>query len=242
VIPYLLQLGSASQRRRVRTVFYLDLLVRMASKSEAEIDTRIYGYLKQRCRERHVWSAVRKASARRTYEHRLFLRNAIAQRKRKDINTQVRSLLTTGLIVKILASRYAVKGFRRNQTEAYFYLVDAYESVPAISADGRRSRDYWRECKPIASLCAALIDFLMQRTGALRIDRQTLQSLKADMAAFLRTAYEYQKFLLGEDDAIQPTLSVSAIRRINVKRLPPIECGRSYRTPKLPRWGRKSDV
>ena len=226
VIPHLLSPDNDRHRGRIRTVYYLQLLRRMKRVKGARA-AGIKAFLESQCDAQHLRSLT-KTSSYVTYQRRLHLTNKGGAR--------IRSILTTGLIAKVLVSPHAVQKGRRTLTQAYNYVYAQHRTGLAIESHNPRTRLLWFSSKRAAHLCAAFVDFLQHRGRQPIVDTSTLLVLEQTMGAFLATSLMYQELLIGGTDLGVP-LPASTRSQMKLRSLPSLACSHDpFRLDALPRW------
>lgn len=226
VIPHLLSPDNDRHRGRIRTVYYLHLLRRM-KRVRGMRAANIKAFLESQCDARHLRSLT-KTSSYVSYQRRLHLTN--------KGGVQIRSVLTTGLIAKVLVSPHAVHQGRRTVAQAYNYVYAQHRTGLAIESHNPRTRVLWFSSKRVAHLCAAFVDFLQHRGRQPVVDASTLLTLEQTMGAFLTTALVYQD-LLGGGAQLDVQLPASTRTLMKLRRLPRLACSHDvYHLDTLPRW------
>lgn len=227
VIPHLLSPDNDRHRRRIRTVYYLNLLRRMKRAKGARA-IKVKAFLEKQCDTRHLRSLT-KTSSYVTYQRRLYLTNRAG--------AQIKSVLTTGVIGKVLVSEHAVHDGRRTLNRAYEYVYSQYRTGLAIESHDPRTRLVWFAYKRVSHLCAAFSDFLSRRGRQPVVNADVLQALEQNMNAFIATALAYQALLTGKTQTDVP-LPASTHKQMRLRHLPSLEGSHkmTFFSDDLPRW------
>jgi hypothetical protein len=231
VTPHLLSPDNDRHRGRIRTVYYLHLLRRM-KRVKGPRAAIIKAYLESQCDAQHLRSLT-KTSSYVTYQRRLHLTN--------KGGAQIRSVLTTGLVAKVLVSPHAVHQGRRTLTQAYNYVYAQHRTGLAVESHNPRTRVLWFSSKRAAHLCAAFVDFLQHRGRQPVVDASTLLALEQTMGAFLATALVYQDLLSGGTQ-LDTQLPASTRTQMKLRSIPSLACSYdAYYLDALPRWDARTE-
>lgn len=231
VIPHLLSPDNDRHRGRIRTVYYLQLLRRM-KRVRGTRAANIKAFLESQCDARHLRSLT-KTSSYVTYQRRLYLTN--------KAGAQIRSVLTTGLVAKVLVSPHAVHQGRRTLTKAYDYVYAHHRTGLAVESHNPRTRVVWFSSKRVAHLCAAFVDFLQHRGRHPVVGASTLLALEQTMGAFLATALVYQDLLSGRAQ-LDVQLPASTRTLMKLRSLPRLACSDdAFHLDAVPRWDARTE-
>ncbi len=185
VMPRLLAPSTKERRDRIKTLHYLDLLNRLAAAEAGGTDVIIPHLTK---RFEHRWADLVNTARLRWYREQLF----VSERGGK----YAPSIITSGLIVKILRGDHWGPKNRRTIGGAYAILRERYRPGTVVRTSEKETEKIWRKWKHAAHLCAAFVDFLPFEP-ALQIDEGTLIDLEDRFDEFVATAVQYQTFLTG---------------------------------------------
>jgi hypothetical protein len=186
VMPRFFAPSTRERRERIKTLHYLDLLERMVGcESDSAEFIRLHLTNRLERRRRDLISTARLT----WYREQLFIE--------EEAGSLAPSILTTGLIVKILCSERRDGKRQRTIVAAYDHLRDNYKPGIAIRTSEKATEAIWRKWKHAAHLCAAFVDFL-PFDRALQINNATLVDLEGRFDEFVATAVYYQSFLTGE--------------------------------------------
>lgn len=231
VWPRLLAPNNRKRRSQIRTLHYLALLEQMAG-AKGRRAALVRDFVIKRLQSRLMDLAH---TARiEWYRQQLFL-DATA-------GSYITPILTTGVLVKVLASPNGIRHGRRVVSAATEFLVANHRRGIAIVGDEDKAEESWRKWKHAAHLCAALVDYL-PRDSTPQINDATLRQIEADMASFITTALHYQKFLTGHLEPKGVGIPAATRRSFKLASLDPIELSApGFAKDDLPAWDRKRGV
>lgn len=132
------------------------------------------------------------ASSRRTYRHRLYF-DWSAQKA----GSAIRSILTTGLLVKIVCSGRANDAFGNASTErAVEYILENYSTTILIASNRLDTRQAWFRMKPAAPIAAAFLQFVQDHQLS-RFDSSAFSLLRQEIGAVWANADVFRERLLS---------------------------------------------
>lgn len=226
VVSCLLSPQDERKQSRLRTALYIDLLSRFDKKG---IPTSVRTFLLRR----QIFRADELLELSRLKRYRARLN--IGDRTRERHSTRyISSIVTVGLLVKVLAFRPDWKG-ERKITKAREYIEKHYRTAAIMQRNIDYQKGAWSKWHPVAHLSAALVDFLQQSPTLKMGDGEWLQ-LEDCIPSFLATALYYQKFLQREQVLDGIALSTKTANKIDLLQIPSLPLEPAFVTSALPKW------
>lgn len=231
-VAALLKPNSARGRNRVRLT-----ILAAHSKHLQEMSP----ILKDQSQSDQSWAqtlirTLASASSHATYRRRLYF----------DLDSEVpwagqavRPILTTGLLVKVLATGQANNHLGHASIErAREFIYENYQTNILIAANRYDTKRAWSTCRAIAPLAAAFLDFIQSRQ-ATRLNSGTLSEVRKHIDNIVLDATAYRAFLLRP----MRRGNKSLLNESELFPLPSVPTPLTIVSPPpgLPPWGRRPD-